>query len=77
MVPTLHLSLLTSGASCIYNVDNSTMNNEFKCARKKLWINSEILMTQTLRQDGRYAGQDFKPGPPEYEVGMLTTRHED
>jgi hypothetical protein len=27
-----------------------------------------------LSQDSRYPGRDLKPGPPEYETGMLTTR---
>jgi hypothetical protein len=30
-------------------------------------------ITKTLCQDSRSLGQDSNPGPPEYEVGVLTT----
>jgi hypothetical protein len=31
-------------------------------------------MTKNLSQDSRSPGRDLKPGPPEYEAGVLTTR---
>jgi hypothetical protein len=30
--------------------------------------------TKNLNQDSRFPGRDLKPGPTEYEAGVLTTR---
>jgi hypothetical protein len=30
--------------------------------------------TKSLIQDSRSPGRDLKPGPPEYEAGVVTTR---
>jgi hypothetical protein len=29
---------------------------------------------ENLSQDSQFSGQDLNPGPPQYEVGMLTTQ---
>jgi hypothetical protein len=54
--------------------------------RKRSWPNLKVGLlcpvthleglrktTKTLRQDSRSSGQDWNPGPPEYESEMLTT----
>jgi hypothetical protein len=56
------------------------MNGEFKNL-KLSWPNSKALSQNSpggseknLIQDSRYPGRDFKPGPQEYEAGVLITR---
>jgi hypothetical protein len=54
-----------------------------RCGRKRSWINLryyagiclEVLekTTKTLSQNRRSTGRDLNPGPPEYEVRVLTT----
>jgi hypothetical protein len=51
--------------------------------RKRSWPNFKVLprkssggtkeKQETLSQDSRSPGRDLKPGPPEYEAGVLTT----
>jgi hypothetical protein len=36
------------------------------------WRNWE--KTLKTRQDSRFSGQGFHPGPPEYDAGIMTTR---
>jgi hypothetical protein len=63
------------------------MNNELErqlYGRKRSWPNLRFYpricleglrkATKNLSQDNWSPGEDLKPGPPEYEAGMLTTR---
>jgi hypothetical protein len=54
------------------------------CVSKRMWSNFNVLSRTVvgeteenhdiISQDIRCSGRDMKPGPPEYEAGMLTTR---
>jgi hypothetical protein len=60
------------------------MTNCKLCARKRSWSNLKCYhrihleelrtMTVSLSKDSQSPGRDIKPGPPEYEAGVLTTR---